>query len=132
MYKCLPSLPMTTLDEKVHTEIRFLICLCVVTFLISFHATSLHDPSCTCGFGEKTGLHVICECPKFSILRLKILGNCEISSSEIPKLGSIIIDRFLLWVPVGSCDLHDEWERNNKFFFPRQSNSTVCISLFAM
>jgi len=54
------------------------------------------DPSCVCGFGEETGLHVICECPSISSLRLRILGGFELRPLEVPGLGPATLDRFLV------------------------------------
>lgn len=55
----------------------------------------LNNPSCSCGLSEETGLHIICECPKFSTLRHRILGNHTVDPSRLSQLGPITLDRFL-------------------------------------
>jgi len=32
-------------------------------------------PDCACGLAEETGVYIICECPIFSRLRQRMLGN---------------------------------------------------------
>ena len=56
----------------------------------------LNDPNCTCGYGAETGIHVICDCPKYSLLRLRILGGHVIRPLDVPKLGPTTLDRFLI------------------------------------
>lgn len=55
----------------------------------------LDDSECSCGQDEETGLHIICECPKFSQLRRKTLGNYVLQPSDVTQLGPIVLDRFL-------------------------------------
>lgn len=55
----------------------------------------VQDAKFACGFGEETGLHVICECPLYSSLRRKLLGNFTIAPSAIIQLGPIVLNRFL-------------------------------------
>lgn len=56
----------------------------------------LSDTSeCTCGLEEETGIHVICDCPKFLQLRRKVLGGYTVTPSEVLELGPVILDRFL-------------------------------------
>jgi ribonuclease HI len=54
-----------------------------------------NDPFCSCGLSEETGLHIICECPKFFTLRRKILGDRVIEPWELSKLGPGVLHRFL-------------------------------------
>ena len=54
------------------------------------------DPRCTCGLEDETGFHVICECPRFSSLRRKILGDYTLRPLDIPILGPTVINRFLV------------------------------------
>jgi len=56
----------------------------------------ISDPNCTCGLGEETGLHLICECPKFSSLRYRVLGSHTVDPSRLSKLGPVMLDRFLV------------------------------------
>jgi len=58
--------------------------------------TILADPRCSCGLEEETGIHIICECPKFHLLRSMTLGSCVIQPSEVPGLGPVVLDRFLV------------------------------------
>ena len=53
------------------------------------------SPGCSCGSVEETGIHILCECPKFSQLRLRLLGGHTIDPREIIKLGPATLDRFL-------------------------------------
>lgn len=39
-----------------------------------------NDTSCACGCGEETDIHVICECPMYT------LGGHVIRPSDVPKL----------------------------------------------
>jgi len=55
----------------------------------------VNDPNCTCGQGAETGIHIICECPKFSALRLGTLDGHVVRPSDVPRLGPILLDRFL-------------------------------------
>jgi ribonuclease HI len=55
----------------------------------------LNNPNCSCGFGEETGLHVICECPKFSLLRQRVLGDYIVDPSKLSHIGPVTLDRFL-------------------------------------
>jgi len=54
------------------------------------------DPKCTCSLGEETGYHIICECPKFSLLGLRFLGGHVIRSLDVLKLGLLVLDKFLV------------------------------------
>lgn len=54
-----------------------------------------NTPECTCG-EEETGIHVICDCPKFSQLRRRYLGGYIVAPSEVLELGPVILDRFLM------------------------------------
>ena len=54
-----------------------------------------NDPMCACGLGEETGIHLICECPKFLTLRQKILGDRLMEPCEVSRLGPGILHRFL-------------------------------------
>ncbi len=51
--------------------------------------------SISCGTDEETGLHVICECPKFHNLRRRTLGSYVVQPSDVVKLGPVVLDRFL-------------------------------------
>lgn len=51
---------------------------------------------CTCGLEDETGIHVICNCPKFIQLRRRILGDYTVTPSEVLKLGPVILDKFLV------------------------------------
>ena len=53
------------------------------------------DPECSCGLGDETGLHIICECPKFLNQRLRILGGHVVRPLELSRLGPVLLDRFL-------------------------------------
>ena len=53
------------------------------------------DSDCSCGTDEETGLHVICECPKFHHLRLRTFGSYVLRPSDVVKLGPVVLDRFL-------------------------------------
>lgn len=53
------------------------------------------DPNCTCGLEMETGFHIICECPRFSTLRLRTLGGHVVQPSAVPGLGPVALDRFL-------------------------------------
>jgi len=50
---------------------------------------------CTCESEDETGIHVICDCPKFLQLRRRILGDYTVTPSEVLELGPVTIDRFL-------------------------------------
>jgi len=52
-------------------------------------------PKCDCGFEDETGIHIICECPKFAQLRHRLLGDCVVTPPEVVKMGPVILDRFL-------------------------------------
>ena len=52
--------------------------------------------SCSCGLGEETGTHLICECPKFTQLRRRLLGGYEVQPSEVVALGPVTLNRFLV------------------------------------
>ena len=58
--------------------------------------TLINDPECTCGLEEETGLHLICDCPKFFTSRHRILGNQMIEPWELSELGPSTLDRFLV------------------------------------
>lgn len=63
------------------------------------HLTRLNirqDSDCSCGLDEETGRHVICDCPKFSQLRRRILGSYVMQPMEVFRLGPILLDRFLV------------------------------------
>lgn len=51
---------------------------------------------CTCGLGEETGIHVICDCPKFLQIRRSLLGNYTVSPLEALKVGPSALDKFLV------------------------------------
>ena len=53
-------------------------------------------PTCSCGLEEETGMHIICDCPKFLQLRRRFLGDYFMRPSEVAVLGPIILDRFLV------------------------------------
>ena len=36
-------------------------------------------PRCSCDLDDETGMHLICNCPKFLLLRSKILGDFEVT-----------------------------------------------------
>ena len=55
-----------------------------------------NNPRCSCDLEEETGVHVICECPKYHLLRSMTLGNHVIQPSEVPKVGPAVLDRFLV------------------------------------
>ena len=55
----------------------------------------LDDPECTCGLGNETGLHVICECPKFQTLRRRLLGGYTVEPGVVQSVGPALLDRFL-------------------------------------
>ena len=54
-----------------------------------------NSPMCACGLGEETGLHIICECPRFLTLRSRTLGDRMVVPGEVPDLGPGILHRFL-------------------------------------
>jgi len=47
-----------------------------------------NDPNCSCGLGEETGVHIICECPKFSALRLRTLGGHVVQPTTVTRTCS--------------------------------------------
>lgn len=52
-------------------------------------------PNCSCGLGEETNVHIICECPKFILLRHRTLGvmRFNTTSRRIPKLGPLTLTK---------------------------------------
>jgi hypothetical protein len=56
----------------------------------------LRDSECSCGLEEETGVHVICDCPKFSQLRRRTLGSYVVRPLDVVKLGPALLDRFLV------------------------------------
>jgi len=53
-------------------------------------------PRCSCGLEDETGLHIICNCPKFLQLRSRTLGNYEIRPTDVATLGPATLDKFLV------------------------------------
>lgn len=64
----------------------------------------LNNPNCTYGLGEETGFHFICECPKLSLLKQRVLADYKIDPSKLSNLGPVTFETFL----VGQKNLHDE------------------------
>lgn len=54
------------------------------------------NSECTCGSEEETGIHILCDCPKFSQLRRRVLGSYVMWPSEMLDLGPATIDKFLV------------------------------------
>ena len=50
---------------------------------------------CACGLEEETGIHVICECSRFSQQRRKFLGDTTVEPSDVVRRGPVALDRFL-------------------------------------
>lgn len=55
----------------------------------------LGEFGCSWGRDEERGLHILCECPKFSQLRHRTLELYVMQPSELIKLGLAELDRFL-------------------------------------
>ena len=52
-------------------------------------------PRCSCDLDDETGMHLICNCPKFLLLRSKILGDFEVAPLRAATMEPVILDRFL-------------------------------------
>ena len=68
-------------------------------------------PMCSCGLEEETGIHIICECPKFLQLRRRLLGDytvepLDVAASDPPLWTSS------WWKRRGYNDLNDDREGN--------------------
>ena len=51
---------------------------------------------CSCGLEEETGTHVICDCPKFTQLRRRLLGGYVVQPSDVTSLGPVTLNKFLV------------------------------------
>ena len=67
--------------------------------LLNKHLTTmgyLDNPRCDCDLDDKTGFHLICECPRFSTLRKTLLGSYFLDPSDVPGLGPANLNKFLV------------------------------------
>jgi hypothetical protein len=46
----------------------------------------VESPNCICGRGPETGIHLICNCDKFVVLRLAELGSPQVDPSRLPEI----------------------------------------------
>lgn len=47
------------------------------------------DPNYSCGYGVDTGILILCNCPIYMTLRLKLLGKYFLNPDEVPPMGAI-------------------------------------------